>query len=246
MSLDQDLRTIAIDAGVDHFGIADLLLAHDAIREQGGEQIATYPRAISLGINLIHPVVDLLPTKESHGPDLYRHHAYDIINTRLDMLISQIATRIQQEGYAAFPVPASKRSNDTKISSFFSHKLAAHCAGLGWIGKSCLLITPDAGPRVRWGSILTNAPLPPTGKPMPEQCGSCMICVEACPVQAFTGEPFREQDQRETRFDAAKCDEYFTILKNQGQDAVCGMCLYSCPYGKKASKKMKSTSTIPK
>lgn len=240
MSLDQDLQAMAAEAGVDHFGIADLLLAHEAIRKQGGEQIAAYPRAISLGINLIHPLVDLLPTQDSHTSGLYRHHGYDIINTRLDLLISQLAGRIQQEGYAAFPVPASKRTNDEKISAFFSHKLAAHCAGLGWIGKSCLLITPKAGPRVRWGSILTNAPLHPTGTPMSEQCGSCRICVESCPVSAFTGEPFREQDQRESRFDATKCDNYFNALKRQGKDAVCGMCLYSCPYGLRASQTIKN------
>jgi epoxyqueuosine reductase QueG len=223
---------------VDHYGVADLLSANNAIKEQGGEHIASYPRAISIGINLIHPLVDLLPTDENSAPVLYRHYVYDVVNTRLDLIISQIAGRIQQEGYAAFPVPASKRTDDAKIAAFFSHKLAAHCAGLGWIGKSCLLITPDAGPRVRWGSILTNAPLQPTGKPVEQQCGNCRECVDACPVGAFTGEPFREDDAREVRFDAGKCDRYFASLRSQGKEAVCGLCLYSCPYGKSASKKI--------
>ena len=238
MSLDQALQVLVDSAGIDHYGIADLYFAHVAIREQGGDHIASYPRAISIGINLIHPLVDLLPTDEETAPVLYRHYVYDVVNTRLDLIISQIAGKIQQEGYAAFPVPASKRTNDEKISAFFSHKLAAHCSGLGWIGKSCLLITPEAGPRVRWGSILTNAPLIPTGTPMREQCGSCRECVDACPVGAFTGEPFREEESREVRFDAEKCDRHFATLRSQGKEAVCGLCLYSCPYGKHAAKKI--------
>ena len=238
MSLNEAIWLIADSAGVDHYGIADLSSANQAIRDQGGEVIASYPRAITVGFNLIHPLVDLLPVSSESGQILYSQFAYGVINNRLDLLVSQIAGKIQQAGYTAFPVPASKRTNNTKISSFFSHKLAAHCAGLGWIGKSCLLITPTAGPRVRWGSILTNAPLTPTGSPMEEQCGSCQECVKACPVRAFTGESFREEDPREARFDAGKCDQYFALLRKQGKEAVCGLCLYVCPYGKAASKKI--------
>jgi epoxyqueuosine reductase QueG len=241
MSLAAGLWEMARLSGVDHYGVADLGPALQAVRDQGGEFVASYPRAISVGINLIHPLVDLLPSGDDPGPVLYRHQAYDVINMRLDLIISQIAGKIQQEGYSAFPVPASRRTDDERISAFFSHKLAAHCAGLGWIGKSCLLITPDAGPRVRWGSILTNAPAPPTGAPMKERCGACTICVDICPVGAFTGEPFRENEAREVRFDAQKCDEYFSSLQKQGKEAVCGLCLYACPYGKQASEKIKKT-----
>jgi epoxyqueuosine reductase len=238
MSLDEALRELAESVWVDHYGIADLSSATEAIREQGGDFIAMYPRAVSIGVNLIHPLVNLLPSGSDSGSALYRHHVYDVVNTRLDLIISQIAGRIQHEGYAAFPVPASKRTDDKRIASFFSHKLAAHCAGLGWIGKSCLLITPDAGPRVRWGSILTNAPLIPTGSPMDEQCGACCECVDACPVGAFSGEPFRVDEPREVRFDAGRCDRYFTSLQEPEKEAMCGLCLYSCPYGRRAAKKI--------
>jgi len=238
MSLDEALRQIAEQAGVNHYGVADLRSAHEAIRIQGGEEIAMYPLAVTVGVDLLHPLVDLLPDVSETGSIMYRHYVYDVVNSRLDILISQLAGRIQQEGFAAFPVPASTRTDNEKIAAFFSHKLAAHCAGLGWIGKSCLLITRSAGPRVRWGSILTNAPLVPTGSPMKERCGSCQECVDACPVHAFTGESFREEDPRETRFDAGKCDRYFSSLREQRKEAVCGMCVYACPYGKRAAEKI--------
>jgi epoxyqueuosine reductase QueG len=139
---------------------------------------------------------------------------------------------LQREGYRAMPIPASKRVDDERICAVFSHKLAAHLAGLGWIGKSCLLVTPEAGPRVRWITVLTDAPLTSTGEPMATRCGSCRQCVDICPVQAFTGEPFRDHELREVRYDARKCEQYFDALKNPDKPAVCGMCLYVCPHAR--------------
>ncbi|HVO78132.1 MAG TPA: 4Fe-4S double cluster binding domain-containing protein, partial [Methanomassiliicoccales archaeon] len=108
----------------------------------------------------------------------------------------------------------------------------------GWIGKSCLLVTPESGPRVRWVSILTNAPLTPTGSPMEQRCGDCHECVDACPVKAFTGRNFVETEPRESRFDARACERYFDQMESEGKVPVCGLCLYSCPHGKKAAKKL--------
>ena len=66
---------------------------------------------------------------------------------------------------------------------------------------------------------------------MDEQCGECVECVEVCPVSAFTGRAFREDEPREARFDAHKCDRYFAKMDEDGGRAVCSLCLYVCPYG---------------
>jgi epoxyqueuosine reductase len=130
-------------------------------------------------------------------------------------------------------VPASKRAEDERLCAIFSHKLAAHLAGLGWIGKSCLLVTPQAGPRVRWVSVLTNAPLATTARPLEDRCGGCRQCVDICPVQAFSGQPFRADEPREARYDAHKCNRYFEEMKiRDAESAVRGLCLYVCPYGR--------------
>ncbi len=100
--------------------------------------------------------------------------------------------------------------------------------------KSCLLITPDHGPRVRWVSILTDAPLHPTGSPIEPQCGDCTACVDICPQHAFTGRIFYKDEPRKARFDAAACDGYFREMKKKKSVAVCGLCLYVCPYGRKS------------
>jgi epoxyqueuosine reductase QueG len=85
---------------------------------------------------------------------------------------------------------------------------------------------------VRWDTIITDAPLKAADNPMKERCGDCHECVDICPAKAFTGEPFREEDPREIRYDAHKCDKYPGKLEKTSALGVCGMCLYICPFGK--------------
>jgi epoxyqueuosine reductase QueG len=229
MDLNQKLEKMALDQGADFYGVADLSKAHKFIKEQGGDEVASYPRAISLGIRIMDSIVDQLPNRKERSVAVnYRHQGYDIINRRLDILASRLSSHIQNSGYSALPIPASERYDDERICAALSHKLAARLAGHGWIGKSCLLITPKAGPRVRWITILTNAPFNITGTPLNVNCGDCTECVDICPVSAFTGQPFQEDEPREVRYDARKCEKYI----NDTQWQVCGLCVYICPHGK--------------
>lgn len=233
MLLDERIDEFTRELGVDFYGVADLTSALDFIQNQGGSEIAEFPRAISIGIRLMDSIVDQLP----HGyqrdvAENYRYHAYQIINLRLDLVTSRLSSILQNEGYRALPIPASVRYDDERICAVFSHKLAANLAGLGWIGKSCLLITPEAGPRVRWATIMTDAPLKVTGVPLEDNCGKCIDCVEICPVSAFTGKDFRKDDPREARYDARKCEKYLEDLEKFPEKGVCGLCVYICPHGR--------------
>ncbi len=231
------LHSLATSLGADYFGIADLTPARNFIHGLGGERAGRYSRGVVMGIRLQDSIVDLLEDGDKEALILYRHSSYDVVNAALDNIALRVAGELQREGYSAFPVPASKRTDDEHICGIFSQKLAAHLAGLGWIGKSCLLITPDHGPRVRWVTVLTDAPLEPTGFPMQPRCGKCTACVDICPVGAFTGRSFSEDEPREARFDAAACDRYYRKLeKEMGLAGVCGLCLWVCPHGRKAGK----------
>lgn len=232
--LNERLDEFARELGADFFGVADITPAEDFIQNQGGDMVRGYPRAISIGIILLDTIVDQLPQRFERSVAVnYRHHTYDIINLRLDLISSRIGSLLQKEGHKALPIPASERYDDKELFAVFSHKLAANMAGLGWIGKSCLLITPEAGPRVRWTTILTEAPLNPTGEPLEDGCGECTDCVDTCPVSAFTGEKFRAYENREVRYDARKCEKYFKVMEDAGKIPVCGLCIYNCPKGKR-------------
>lgn len=230
--LGERLQEQALALSADYFGVADLSPAQELVRELGGQMVVQFPRAVSIGVKMPSAIVDQLPHHDDKLVNLaYRSHGYEIINTRLDQIASRLASTLQREGYRAFPIRASQTVNDERRYGLFSHKLAAHLAGLGWIGKSCLLVTPEVGPRVRWASILTDAPLA-AGQPVAERCGSCSECVDACPVQAFTGRNFRAEEPREVRFDVHKCHEYQHRNREQTGDILCGMCVYACSYGR--------------
>lgn len=232
-SIESELHAQAMDQGADFFGVADLTPAAGFISGQGGAAVAGYPRAVSIGIALPHPVVDELGRDITRAAAVgYRSHCYDVINARLDLLVSRLAGIVQRRGWRAYPVAASRRVDDARLCAVFPHKLAAHLAGLGFIGKNCLLVTPETGPRVRWATLLTDAPLSPGGSPMEQRCGDCRLCVDICPVRAFTGRPFTAEEPRSARFDAGRCDRYFTMLrKRDPETAVCGLCLQVCPFG---------------
>lgn len=64
-------------------------------------------------------------------------------------------------------------------------RVAAARAGLGWIGRSTMVLTPGHGPWLLLGSVVTDAELEPT-EPMVRTCGTCADCIPACPTGALT------------------------------------------------------------
>lgn len=235
MELHEKMPRLARRLGGDLYGVADLGLVRDEVKRQGDIDVDEYPRAVVVGIRLMDSIVDQLPEKrETRAIAVtYQTECYEYVNRRLNDIASRLASTLQSAGYKALPVPASERIDDERICAMFSHKLAARLAGLGWIGRSCLLVTSSFGPRVRWVSVLTDAPLP-AGTPMlGDGCGFCRACVDACPMKAIKGPAFKESEPREVRYDAHACQEYLRQLENRKERGVCGMCVAVCPHGRK-------------
>ena len=230
--MDTEIKKILHNFLIDYYGVANISKYEKEITKYGGNLVKGYPRAISLGIVFPSTIINYLPNRFDNAVALEYYHSYEVINNRLDSIASIISSYITQKGYKALPIAAAERINSHYINASFSHKIAASLAGLGWIGKNCLLITPKHGPRVRWISVLTDAPLIVTGEKMRQKCGTCMECVKICPVGALIGRNYKEGEEREKRFDVKKCDVYFNLMEGSERMPVCGMCLYACPYGK--------------
>jgi len=182
---------------------------------------------ISIAMRLSDPIVDELIT----GPTkLYAYH-YHALNRYLDHLAIEVMQLLRPSGYRFFPIPSSQVIDRKRHAGHVSHKMLATGAGLGWIGKSALLVTPDVGPRIRFVSILTDAPLP-VGVPIEEsQCEDCQVCVEACPVGAIKGVNWSINVNRSMLLDANRCAA-FTRKNNEKYGAhVCGVCVRACPKG---------------
>jgi epoxyqueuosine reductase QueG len=228
--LDEELRRYSASLGIDLYGVADLSPAKAFIIKQGGKHVGKFPRAISLGIRLIDDVLDQLINHQDLVTIASYRGVYDAANQALDQASLLLAKKIQESGHRAYPISASSMLNNDNIEAVFSHKVAANLAGLGWVGKNCLLITPQYGPRVRLATVLTDAPLE-TGTPIPNRCGACTQCVDICPTKALTGAVFSPDETRSVRFDARKCDQYTTDRMSVFGNVNCGLCVHICPHG---------------
>ena len=121
------------------------------------------------------------------APDKEYYYLYRELNARLDRIVTAGARYLTEQGFAAQPQTTDAVRFLDKYQTELPRKTVAVQAGLGWIGKNCLLVTPEFGSAVRLSSLLTNAPLQ-TGQPSKEsRCGACRLCVESCPGKALRG-----------------------------------------------------------
>jgi len=154
---------------------------------------------------------------------LYMHH-YRQLNYALDRIAFRVAVVLEDAGFLGCAVAASQYvSLSPRPVGHLSHRVLGYYAGLGFIGRPTLLITPRFGPRVRLVSVLTDAPLQPTGPKRFDGCGDCRACIAACPAGAI------RPDSRD--FDWAACFaqlQKFRKIRFVGQH-ICGVCIAVCP-----------------
>jgi len=111
-------------------------------------------------------------------------------------------------------------------------KTVATLAGLGWIGKSALLVSPQHGPRLRLGTLITDMPLEPDLPCTRSRCGSCTLCVAACPARAVAGKEWTPGIPRHELLDTTACYSHLSRAKEAlGRVQTCGLCLKVCPIG---------------
>jgi len=195
-----------------------------------------FPFGISIGIRLSDSVVDRI-TVEDPTPEYASH--YKGVNALLDDISLRVSDRIQGNGYAALPIPASQITKPALHQGAISHKAIGAIAGLGWIGKSQLLINPRFGPRLRFASVLTTMPLR-TDVPLENGCGNCEICIKSCPAHAIRlSEVLGKRWIREQLFDPDACNQRLVRFRDNPLYGVsiCGICVKVCPFGRTGQKK---------
>ncbi len=143
---------------------------------------------------------------------------------------------LKARGHRTLAIPPdSDRKKGTFISklySLFNHKMAATSAGLGWIGKNGLLISPGHGPRLSLTTVLTDARIRPDEPVEDCLCGTCTLCVEHCPSGAITGAVWSRSAPFEEMVRLSACKSYKQAKRATDGKPNCGLCINICPYGR--------------
>ncbi len=116
---------------------------------------------------------------------------HDVLKTKLESLLSWIRERV--------PEAAGKICVDIQP---VMDKAWAVRAGIGWLGKHSNVITQEFGSWVFIGELLLNLDLDADADRAEDHCGTCTLCIDACPTQAIT-EPYV--------VDSNRCISYATI-----------------------------------
>ena len=117
-----------------------------------------------------------------------------------------------------------------KLIHRLSLKLAAYEAGLGVYGRCGIIITPEYGPRVNFGAVLTDAKLEPNEKLTNfNPCQDCQICADVCPPKAI-----KEDRNPLKSHNRDICLNFIQKLRESTNDKrfLCGYCYKICPVGK--------------
>jgi epoxyqueuosine reductase QueG len=213
----EKLKELSTDFGFSLFGVADIAeIKHEFNLPK--VSVEKFSRGIVLGKRLLDAVIEEIVDRPTA---LYFHH-YRQLNFFLDRGAFLVASKIQELGFQALPIPASQITDWKKQQSHVSHKKVGYLAGLGWIGRNNLLVNPDLGSRARLVTILTDMPLA-TDNPLDLDCGSCRACIGVCPAKAI--------HENVADFDHWLCFDKLKEFRNSGVvgQHICGVCIKACP-----------------
>jgi epoxyqueuosine reductase QueG len=204
----QELEDLARKQGISLFSVAP---TPEEERKKFGLPLAIV-LAVRLSNSCLERVVDR-PTKP------YLHH-YKQVNYLLDRAALLLTNYIQEKGKDALPIPASQVIDWTEMKGDLSHKKMAHLAGIGFLGRQSLIVSPQFGARIRLVTILTDIELSPVGRPIDAGCGDCKACIKACPAGAIKDDV--------TDFDLSACRAQLDIFRKGIGQHICGICVKAC------------------
>jgi len=127
---------------------------------------------------------------------------------------------IEKEKFAALIIHTEDEFDPLTRIGLMSLKVLAKSAGLGWQGRSLLIVSPQYGPIHRLIAILTDMPLS-ADKTIPNHCGDCSRCIEQCPQKSLSLVKFQ---------DHPACRGEVLDMNSCLGDYACTVCITACPW----------------
>ncbi len=226
--LKNSIKQFCLDAGADLVGFAPVERWDEAneVPVQFRPQSLWEPArtVIVMGVGMPLPIVETTPS-------ILHKETYTTSNGVLDAMAFNLVRYLVRSGNAAYFFTrdgySSLRLLRYKPTAAFSHKMAAKYAGLGTVGLSNCLVTPEFGPRVRFVSVFISEPLEPDPVIEKDVCIKCGACAKCCPVDAI----ILSEDKLKSHFHMLSCLERHIELVNE-KTYPCGICTKVCPVGK--------------
>lgn len=219
MGLTEALKQVLYEQGADLAGAGDMT----------GIGNCRYPVGVAVAVALPKKVVRDL----KDGPTVEYYHLYDELNQKLNQIVLAGEAFLKERGFQAYAQTTDRvKVNDDYVSPV-PHKTVAARAGLGWIGKNCLLVTPEYGPAVRISSLFTDALLETEEPYTKSRCGKCTACVQNCPAGALRGTLWEAGMTRNEIVDVKSCyEKQLEIMYAQTgiRTDLCGKCFAVCRY----------------
>jgi epoxyqueuosine reductase QueG len=217
MDITTDLKELLYAAGAELVGIADLT----------GVENCEYPVGVSVAIPLPPTIIE----KVKVAPDQEYFEIYQDLNRRLDSIVAQGADFLIEKGFRSLALAKKLCFYDENNRTALPYKTVATLVGLGWIGKNCLLVTPEYGSAIRLSVLLTEAPLITDEPILTSGCENCDLCVTACPAAALHNTNWSAGMDRELIVDAKACEQKALQITEQELGfpvTICGKCFAVC------------------
>jgi len=226
----EKLKDAIIQLGASCIGVADTEPLK-SLTLNPSNLLDPFPRAISIALRLPNAAFEQIIDQ----PTPLYFSIYQTANRLLDDIAFHTTAIIQRDGFKGLPIPASQVLDRQHWYGAITHKAVGRMAGLGWQGKSLLLVNPDYGPRIRLATVLIDAPLE-ADSPLENLCGECTPCRDACSAGAIKGVGIKDHyKNRDEAIYFSRCVDKlvseFSKLPNVGAP-ICGVCINVCPFGR--------------
>lgn len=207
--LKEDIKDFAASQG---FALCGVTLLDRHFVTRGNDHKFPYNVAVVLGMEMRKEFMMQAPNYR-----LRRYPDYDVYR-RAGKRIHGVANFIRRRG-----VSCSARIPFDGAVVYPPHAITA---GLGELGAFGGVLTPEFGPRQRWGMITVDADLPldyPGDHGIARFCESCLLCIEKCPAKAIPEKPLWWRGVYKRKINDLKCWAFFTGWH------TCAVCINSCP-----------------
>ena len=224
MGLEREIQNELFSRGADFIRFVDVSQLPSQLNKN-------FPSAILIGMVLSKKYLGEITQNPNYVQEkvktkMVQDDEFENKEKQTDALADFTAEFLISKGFSAYS-QSEKNIEETGFYDFennrtpLPHKTIALLAGLGWIGKHDLLVTPEFGSAVSMCTVLTDASLQSISHALPKSsCGNCKVCVDVCTDGALLGKNWEPGLEREKIIDITKC-------------TTCLKCMVFCPFTQK-------------